>query len=749
MSPFDLRQDAANQDTSPLGDLATPTRRLLLKASAAAGGGLMLSFGLAAHSEAAEEGAALSAYVHIDLDGTINIISKNPEIGQGVKTSLPMIIAEELDADWARVRVSQAPVDAARFSGQVAGGSTATPTNYTQMRQIGAAARQMLIAAAAQAWNVPAAECSTRPGEVVHGSKALGYGALAARAAALPAPDPAKVTLKDPKTFRIIGKPTPGVDNPAIVHGRPLYGIDVVVPGMLYAVFERCPVFGGKLVSFNTDEIAAQPGVRHVLKIDGAPAVEAPLASPIASGVAIVADSWWQAQAARRKLKPVWNEGPVASQSSQKFAAQAAALAGKPAQKNLRKDGDPDVALAAAAHRVKASYAYPFLSHATLEPQNCTAKFEGGKFHIWAPTQFPEAGRPQVAKQLGVAPGDITIEMTRIGGGFGRRLCNDYMVEAALIAKLAGVPVKLVWSREDDLRHDFYRPAGFHHFEGGVDAAGKLVAWRDHFVTLGAGDKVAGSADLGANEFPARFVPALSLDRSLMECGVPTGPLRAPGSNGLAFAIQSFIDELAHAAGADPLQFRLDLLGEPRMVGEADKGGYDAGRMRAVLEKVRDVSGWDKADAVKAPRRGKGVAFHFSHRGYFAEVVEASVAANGAITVHKVWVVGDVGRQIVNPSGAEQQAQGAVIDGLSVALGQAISIEAGRAVQGNFNSYHLLRMPAAPQVEVRFLLSDNPPTGLGEPALPPVAPALCNAIFAAVGKRVRDLPIAPETLKSI
>jgi isoquinoline 1-oxidoreductase beta subunit len=746
MSPFDLPPESA--PGAPLSDLAAPTRRLLLKASAAAGGGLMLSFGLAATTEAAESGA-LSAYVRIDPDGTITITSKNPEIGQGIKTSLPMIIAEELDADWAKVRIRQAPADAARFGSQFAGGSTATPLNYAQMRQVGAAARQMLIAAAAAGWNVPAAECSTRPGEVLHGTKTLSYGALAPRAAALPAPNLATVPLKDPKLFRIIGKPTPGVDNPAIVHGRPLYGIDVVVPGMLYAVFERCPVFGGKLVSFNKDEIAAQPGVRHVLKIDAAPAVDAPLASPIAAGVAIVADSWWQAQAARRKLKPVWDEGSVAGQSSAKFAAQAAALAGKPAQKNLRKDGDPDAALAAAAHRVKASYAYPFLSHATLEPQNCTAAFEGGKLHIWAPTQLPEAGRTQVAKQLGLAPADITIEMTRIGGGFGRRLCNDYMVEAALIAKTAGVPVKLVWSREDDLRHDFYRPAGFHHFEGGVDAAGKLVAWRDHFVTLGAGEKVASSADLGANEFPARFVPALSLDRSLLECGVPTGPLRAPGSNGLAFAIQSFIDELAHAAGKDPLQFRLDLLGEPRMVGDADKGGYDAGRMRAVLEKVRDVSAWSRRDKPWPPRRAQGVAFHFSHRGYFAEVVEASVAANGAITVHKVWVVGDVGRQIVNPSGAEQQAQGAAIDGLSVALGQAVTIEAGRAVQGNFNSYHLLRMPAAPQVEVHFVLSDNPPTGLGEPALPPVAPALCNAIFAATGKRIRDLPIAPETLKAI
>jgi isoquinoline 1-oxidoreductase beta subunit len=718
-----------------------PSRRLFLKTSAAVGGGLLVGFGFA---EAGEAAAQVNAFVRIAPDGRVSIIGKNPEIGQGIKTMLPMLIAEELDVDWGVVSVEQAESKPALYGFQFAGGSTATPTNWLPMRKVGAVARQMLIQAAAKAWGAPESECSTKPGLVVHTSgRQLSYGALAQAAAALPAPDLDKVPLKDPKGFRIIGKSHSGVDNAAIVTGRPLYGIDVVVPGMRYAVFERSPVFGGKVASANLDEIRAQPGVRTAFVIEG---LTTPL--PLPSGVAIVADSWWQAQAARRKLKVEWNEGPGAGQSSAGFAKQAEELSTQPPHKTLRKDGDVAAAMASAAKTVKAAYFYPFLSHATLEPQNCTAHFADGKMHIWAPSQNPDRGRQQVAQVLGLKPEDIRIEMTRIGGGFGRRLQNDYMVEAAIIAKQAGVPVKLLWSREDDMRHDYYRPAGFHFFEGGVDAQGRVVAWRDHFVTFGQGDQAASSADLSPNEFPARFVPNLTLDRSLMALAATTGPLRAPGSNGLAYAIQGFIDELAEAAGKDPLQFRLDLLGPARMVGDPTQGGYDAARMRGVLEEVRTLAGWAGERHGAEPGRGRGVAFHFSHRGYFAEVVEASVAPDGQVRVHKVWVVGDIGSQVINPSGAEQQAQGSVIDGLSAALGQQITLEGGKVVQANFNSYPMLRINRAPEVIVKFHITDNPPTGLGEPALPPVLPALCNAIHAATGKRVRKLPIDPAELRS-
>jgi isoquinoline 1-oxidoreductase beta subunit len=718
------------------------SRRDFLKAGVVSGG-LVLAFSIAPKAGAAEAGAkALNAYVRIAPDGIVTITAKNPEVGQGIKTSLPMMIAEELDVDWANVRIAQADNDPALYGRQFAGGSMATPLHWDELRRVGAVARAMLVEAAALAWNCPAGECSTASGAVIHKASArkASYGSLAGHCATVPVPDPKTVALKDPKDYRIIGKPTPQYDTAKIVTGQPLFGIDVHVPGMLYATFEKAPVFGAKVASADLSAAQGVKGVRKAFTVEGGTNL-----SGLMPGVAVVADSWWAARKGRDRLNTKWAEHPTSAQSSAGFARRAKELAGSAPQRSLRNDGDFVGAMKGAAKTVQAAYAYPFLAHVPMEPQNCTAAYANGKLEIWAPTQNPEPGRQLVAKTMDIAPENITVHMTRCGGGFGRRLSNDYMVEAAWIARETGAPVKLLWTREDDIHHDFYRPAGFHFFEGGVDAAGKVVAWRDHFVTFGEGEQFASSAGMAPTEFPARFVPNCKIDVSVMPLSVPTGPLRAPGSNALAFVMQSYIDELAHAAGADPVAFRLKLLGDQKLVGEGP-GAYNAERMRGVVTKAAQMANWGHVKL--PPRTGMGIAFHFSHLGYFAEVVQATVSPAGAVKVDKVWVAGDVGRQIVNPFGALNQAQGAAIDGISVALFQKITIENGAAVENNFDGYPLLRMRDAPPVEVEFVKTDYPPTGLGEPALPPVIPALCNAIFAATGKRIRELPIDPGLLKA-
>jgi isoquinoline 1-oxidoreductase beta subunit len=747
-------------------------RRQFLRVSALAGGGVLLATYIEPFANA---GAALgavtkpvvdfipNAFVRITPDGVITIIAKNPEIGQGIKTMLPMLIADELDADWSKVRVEQGKLDTVNYlPRQFAGGSTATPQNWIPMRRVGAAARAMLVTAAAQTWGVPESELTTSNGTVIHQSsnRRISYGELTTKAATVAAPNLETVKLKEPKDFTIIGKGVPGVDNRTIVTGKPLYGIDITMPGMLYAVFHKSPVFGAKVKTANLDEIRKEPGVKHAFVVDGGTQL-----SGLVGGVAIVADNWWAAQSARGKLKVTWEDHPTASQNNASFARQAAELSKKPPMRSLRKDGDVEAAFRSAAKVVEAEYYYPFIAHAPLEPQNTTASFKDGTLEIWSPTQTPEGGRGLCAQTLGIKDTDITVHLIRAGGGFGRRLNNDYMVEAAWIAKEVGVPVKLLWSREDDLQHDFYRPAGFHYLKGAVDASGKLVAWKNHFVSFGDPERMAAppaqgqgapfaaSSGISGIEFPARFVPNFALDTSVIALGVPTGALRAPGSNGIAYATQSFLDELAAAAGKDPLEFRLELLSNTPIPLEppanAPPGAqpivFDAPRMRGVLELVREKSGWGKTTLPKGT--GMGVAFHWSHRGYFAEVVQATVARAGTLKIDKVWMAGDIGNQIINPLNAENQVQGSVIDGLSEALGQEITIENGRAVQGNFNTFPLIRMRQAPPVEVHFKITDNQPTGLGEPALPPVVPALCSAIHAATGKRIRSLPLSKQDLK--
>jgi isoquinoline 1-oxidoreductase beta subunit len=735
-------------------------RREFLRATAIVGGGLLL----AAYIEPAEAVStgllpadfAPNAFIKMTPDGIVTIMAKNPEIGQGVKTMLPMLIADELDVEWKNVRIQQADLDpktgqAAVFQGQSAGGSTATPNNWMSMRRVGAAGRAMMITAAAQTWNVPESECATMPGMVMHEPthRHLAYTELFAKAATLRSPalnDP-NIKLKDPKDFRIIGQPIKSVDNHAIVTGKPLFGIDVTVPGMMYAVYEKAPVFAAKVASANVEDIRKEPGVKHAFVVEG---VEAPLNS-LMSGVAIVGDNWWLVNQARKKLKVQWAAHPTSSQSSAAFDAKAKEFSKSAPMRSLRKDGDPDGALTGAAKTIEAEYFYPFIAHAPLEPQNCTALFKDGKMEIWAPSQTPAGGRSLVASVLQIPQDDITVHMTRVGGGFGRRLSNDYMVEAARIAKeVPGTPVKLLWAREDDLRHDFYRPAGWHFFKGGVDAQGNVVAWRDHFVSFGEDDgrqiRFASSANISGGEWPSQAVPNFEVAASVMPLGVPTGPLRAPGSNGYAYAIQSFVNELATLGGKDPIALRIEMLDKMPQPSDPNSNGFNPARVKGVLELVRDKSGWGKTNLPKGT--GMGVAFHFSHRGYFAEVVQATVSKQGEVKVDKVWVAGDIGSHIINPSNAENQVMGSVIDGIAGALDQEITIENGATVQSNFDDYELGRMSIVPKsIEVHWNRTQFAPTGLGEPAFPPVIPALVAAIYQATGKRIRSLPLSKHDLK--
>jgi isoquinoline 1-oxidoreductase beta subunit len=699
-----------------------------------------------------------NAFIRIGTDGRVTLVSKQPEIGQGIKTSLPMVLAEELDVDWKQVRVVQGDLNPV-YGSQGAGGSTSTPTNYDNFHRLGATARTLLVRAAAQAWNVPAAECRTENGAVLHGAsgRRLGYGALVRAASALPVPDAKDVVLKDPAAYRLLGTRVGGVDNALVVSGQPLFGIDTRLPGMLYATYVKCPVLGGRPVEANLDVVKRMPGVKAAFIVEGTENLNG-----LRPGVAIVADSTWNAFRARKKLQVTWDEGEGARHSWSGFVAQAQQASSQPGAAVMRKDGDVDAALAGAARTVEATYVYPFISHASMEPQNCTAWFKpaDGTLELWAPTQNPGAGQALVATTFNIPKDQITLHITRSGGGFGRRLSSDFIVEAVAIAQKVKAPVKLTWMREDDLQHDHFRAGGFHFLRGGVDGDGRLVAWHDHFVTFAnrveKKESDGGSAsvlqpgsggNLSGDEFPGRWVANCLIEQTPLECRIPMGPWRAPGSNVFAWVFHSFIDELAHAAGRDPVAFRLDLLGDKDLVAGTGERGvpYNVARMRNVLKAAAEKADWGKRKFARG--QGAGVAFHFSHRGYVAQVAEVTVSKEGRLRVDRVVVVTDIGAQVVNLSGAENQVQGSVIDGLSTLMYPALDIDKGRIVQSNFSDYPLLRMPDTPtKIETHFLKTDYPVTGLGEPVFPPLAPAVCNAIFAATGKRVRELPLAKADL---
>ncbi|OYX67273.1 MAG: isoquinoline 1-oxidoreductase [Sphingomonadales bacterium 32-64-17] len=730
-----------------MSEATTLSRRTLLKVSALAGGGFALSatMPMVARAVGAEASAPaeLTAFVTIAPDNTVTIIGKNPEIGQGIKTSLPMIVAEELDADWDLVKIEMAETNMAKYGPQLAGGSFSTPMNWMPMRQTGATARAMLIAAAAQKWGVSAASLGTEPGKVVEkaSGRSATYGELASLAATIPVPDPESLTLKDQADFRIIGRAIGGIDSPKIVRGEPIFGVDTQLPGMVYAAYERSPVFGATLKNADVEAAKAQPGVIDAFIVRGNGNAE-----ELVDGVAVIASNWWLANRARSALKPEWDNGEWASHSTTGYAAKAKELmdGGKAAQV-FGERGDMAGALASAAKVVTADYSYPFLAHAAMEPMNCTALMrEDGVMEMWAPSQTPQGGLTSVAEYLGLPPEKVIVHITRMGGGFGRRLNNDYMVQVAAIAKeMPGTPVQLIWSREDDVRTDFYRPAGWHRLTASIDADGKMTGLKDHFVTFDLGESPFNPALMSPDTFPAKLMDNLLLEQDMLRTAIPMGALRAPNSNALAFVTQSFLDEVAHETGKDLPTLLMEIIEdaetEPTTMGfTGPTPGFNPNRVRAVTSKVMDMADWGKP---VADGHALGFGYYWSHQGYFAEVVEVSLSDSNKVQVHNVWCAGDVGNQIINPFGALNQVEGSIIDGIGQALQLAVEVEGGAVKQSNFHNYPLPRMPMTPQIHVEWVKSDNSPTGLGEPALPPVIPALTNALFALTGKRVRSLPI--------
>ena len=728
------------------------SRRGFIKVASGAAGGLVLGLSMGAPGEAQAQSAgppprpfAPGAFVRIAPNGKITLISKNPEIGQGIKTGFGVILAEELDAKWSDVTVEQAEVNRAVYGTQMAGGSMSIPRAWDELRYAGAGARAMLVAAAAKQWGVPASDLTTSDSTVIHAAsgRTASYGSLATAAAALPVPDIGSLRLKSRKEYKLIGKRFTGVDNAALVRGQPLFALDVQLPGMKYASIAKCPSVGGKAKSFNAEEIKKLPGILDAFIVEGTPPVTDVMKTGVLPGVAIIGKSTWAVFSARKALKIEWDTRTASKDSWTDFVKQASALASKTqGEVVVKTKGDVDLALAAAkTHNktVEAFYQFGFVSHAQLEPQNTVAWFKDGAVELWAPMQVPDPAL--VAAAAGLPTDKVKLNQMRVGGGFGRRTMNDFVCEAAYLSRRVEGPVQVVWSREDDMRHDAYRVGGFMGYRAGLDAQGKISAFDAHMVSFKdtASGKVSKGGGISPNEFPADYVDDYRASQSLLPLSTPVVWWRAPGASTMAWVQQSFLHEVAVAAGRDHVEFLLELFG--RRTGQAapPAAGLDPDRAIGVIKLAADKAGWGKP----LPKgHHLGLAFYFSHLAHIAEVAEVSVDASKKVTVHRVIVAADVG-PVINLSAAENQCEGSVVDAIGT-MALEVTIEDGAAQQTNFDRYPLPRMAISPQVDVHFVQSEHSPTGLGEPVFPPVVPAICNAIHAATGHRVRTLPITKE-----
>jgi isoquinoline 1-oxidoreductase beta subunit len=709
------------------------TRRALLTGGLAAGAGLTIGFwfppGSRRRAAAQQAGAfAPNQWLRIDRDGLVTIVNSVPEMGQGTLTAMAMIVADELDADWGRVRVEQAPANPALYANPVTrsqsyGGSRGIRDHLETWRKAGAAAREMLRQAAAQEWGVAESEVDTEPGVVVHRptGRRLPYGQLVDRARQLPVPQSPR--LKTPEQFRYIGKEgVARLDVPRKTDGKAVYGVDVKVPGMLVASIERCPVFGGAVKSFDAAAAKAVPGVKHVVQVT--------------HGVAVVADGFWPALKGRRALKVEWDEGPLARLSSAQMEREHQTLAKQPGLV-ARKDGDVDKALGGGGTVLEATYRVPFLAHACMEPMNCAAHVTADGCEVWAPTQNPGGTQAVAAKISGLPPAKVVVTTTLLGGGFGRRGEVDFVIDAVETSRAVGAPVKVMWTREDDVQHDFYRPATYNVLRAALDARGGPVAWAHRIVGPGIssqrGRVPAGRVDptavAGARDFPYD-VPNVLVEWKEKDFGVPVGFWRSVGSSQNTFVTESFVDELAHAAGKDPWEFRRGLLGR-------------SPRHRAVLDLAASKAGWGSP---LPAGRARGIAVAFSYGSYAAHVAEVSIEPEGKVRVHRMVCAIDCGIAVY-PDQVRAQMEGGAIYALTALLYGRITLDRGRVQQSNFHDYPMLRIGEAPVVETHIVNSGEAPGGLGEPGVPSVAPAVCNALYVLTGKRIRALPISAEDLR--
>ena len=709
-------------------------RREFLKVSVGASGGLLIGFQFPGISTLAAAKSATSpkasadafvpnAFVRIGSDERVTVIVNHSEMGQGVYTSLPMLLAEELDADWTKVGFEPAPVDPKynhpAFGLQMTGGSSSVWSGLEQFRQAGAAARSMLVAAAAQQWNIDAATCRTESGAVFQGSdRKLTYGQLVDAAARLT--PPAQVELKDPKTFKLIGKPIKRLDTPEKLNGGAVFGIDVKIPGILTAVIARPPIFGAKMKAFDDSRARSMPGVRKVVEVP--------------AGVAVIADSFWQAKTARDALHVEWDGGSMQNFNTSEMMLDFRERA-KTTGTSVRKEGDAATALAGAAKKIEAVYEVPYLSHLMMEPLNCVVDLRADSCEVWTGSQFQTIDRANAAKVAGLPNEKVQLHTTFLGGGFGRRANpqSDFVVEAVHVAKVAGAPVKVIWTREDDMQGGWYRPAFLHAIEGGIDASGDAVSWRSRsvgqsimagtpFAAMMKGKEYDPASVEGIDDLPYA-IPNVAVESHQAEINVPVQWLRSVGHSHTAFAVECFMDELAALARKDPYQFRRALLQkQPRYLG--------------VLDLAAQKAGWGKP----LPKgMGRGIAVHFAFESYSAHVAEVSVT-DGRVRVHRMVCAIDCG-QYVNPGIIAAQTEGGAIFGASAALFQELTFEKGRLQQTNFNTFPVMRMNECPEIETYIVENNQKPGGIGEPGVPCAAPAIANAVYAATGKRIRRLPI--------